>query len=329
MNAEDLLPSDQATSMFGPAVSHSAKDFADERLRFQIPVPESWPMRAHADSVRAVARNVDLVSWNAPDKTAGLEIKVCRIPRDINPVDWYAISIQRQDHKLLTYRTVPTASGELSDGVTREEDWLWRTVTLKNGQFIFMVRAGSIEKEYVSRAGSLLNPLLGFEFLKPSDQNSVEPEQEVNLRDEPVPLSLKIFDRWKHESATVGDQSTHSFRDGDDEIRIEQFPSNAATTHQQLIRKFTDRLNQLGASYQGAPIAELPEIPRFRSGAIARFPGKLNDQKVDAIVTTMKHDSCWISLQCIGASTEEDPIRWAITKRAYEVVRGSVAVATF
>jgi hypothetical protein len=156
--------------------------------------------------------------------------------------------------------------------------------------------------------------------------------QEVHT--EPLPFHFERPASWEIVKTTDVDRGTilqltgQHQRGATGQITVEVRKKSPELRLQCLVRDHAERLKADGIHLGGAPLIPITPPQWFQRAALFAPTATRDGCAFDAPVLLSEHDDALLLLALLGPTRDESPECWAINKRAFEIVRDSLAVGT-
>ena len=303
----------------------------DPRFHFRVVVTRDWKaidLSPRIPSVEQPLATVGLLRRvNAPE--ADLEVACAQLPREMDSADWLELYLERSKHEILTGRRMPTRSGDAADVLSRAAGengfFIFRTLTIKDGPFIFLLQGRVAESVYNRVADEFLLAVQTFALANPTGEPYSEPMDtyEVTM---PMPAQFLFPASWefKEDPHPLPGGTTFSLlnRRGDQcmgQFTFAAIPAEAEADHHGVLKTYVGELHNNGVQVP-APKIEPQEHPESFEGlwggaCIAEKDG----QPLDIRCCVARHPDGWLLFGLVGPNRGADAEANVINVRAFRL----------
>jgi hypothetical protein len=309
---------------------------AEECLQYRVIVPREWAATAaDLSSLASTGRFRSWLRFQNPETHAGLEISAAQLPREVNASDWVELVLREMDEEVVEARDFASPAGFLPDVLSRPSrtsggSWLRRTLAIRDADRLWGISALAPADVYPGMASNLFLSLSSFQLLHASGGPA-----EKLFRYEavaPVPFGFSYPEAWllKPLPAT-GDTARMVLANMREDVRAGSIMIEVAAarqhTLQSVLQRHMDLLTQAGISREEADVVPVAGHPPFSEVWCSAMQGSREGVRLELPVVIGRHSRAWVLAGLVTPDRGVSPVWWAVNKRAYEIVRGSLTIA--
>jgi hypothetical protein len=331
-------------------VPNSGDDLRSEFVPYQFPgLPElPWafrvaiparcrPLEGSPPGIEPGAIFTPLLLFAAP-APGSLEVFVSLtlLPQEMGAGDLALIAAERSGLRVLSRRDPDGTGADQSELIARESrgggPWLRWARVIKDGPRVFRIDAATPEEGFEDVAQTCGLTVRSFELLNPEGRPGAEDLVEV-MRGSLVPFSFRYPASWRLTEFAAGEDLAGFVLDfvHREKVRgtvtVELQHAGDGVPPSQHARAFRARLTADGFRLNGAPIVAEPP-PHGFSGAYIYAPPATwegRETSVGLFIGETGHATALMSFAC--PARWENPWAWALTRRAFEIVRSSISLS--
>lgn len=284
--------------------------------RYEIAIPDGWVVLAESPWQGDLAKRFSpLASYGTPQ--AGIDVVAARVGREVNPSDWLDIALREGGEQIRDCREYGSTGGWTSDVLTTNGRLCRRSLSSKTGDIVWVVSAWADLVSYPRLADTLYVCLSSFHSLEQSPQNDLQTEARAGVSFR-YPQGWILT--WEDAAARLG-SSHEGVLAGT--IIVEW---THGTSVERLLEQHLESLELDGLALLPAdPMAVEPARGLSVDSAVCVATQAIEDGselEVMAMAIAVGPYAAIVSL--VSPARSASPEWWAINKRAWEIVAGTL-----
>lgn len=334
---DPLFPCSLRVAMRGAAGSDCVRQpirCSDHRFNSEIACSAAFlPESPGAGQFSSLDGMQDLLFMRHSElRTASIRVMATRIPREVSAADFLSVFLDVSRESLIRSRVFRSPVGSipdfLSSHATIDQRKLIRRNALKDGDRLLVVETAAAENEYLRISETFLIALASFKLENPEQIYSAEAMQTVSLP--LLGVQFAIPASWRAQPADLADCRTRSrfidciANDSDAEIAVRVLPADAIESSASPPSHLTTA-NSSG--YGEGLYMPMPDELRnqcFDTLMALVAESRVNSRTVEHRVAVLSQSASSVLVSLTGPARRGGGMRWAINKRAFELVVESI-----
>jgi hypothetical protein len=265
-----------------------------------------------------------------------LEITVyaAQLPCEIGAGDCAEIDAEFSGAKVLQRRDWQEADGRqaeiMAEYQRNGESWIRRTRLAKDGNRAFRIDAAAPKTTFTSVAEEAAVAVMSFQFASPENAGCAESLQAVES-EFPVRFSFRYPASWTAERRVDGNSTYIEMRKRHEHVlvgtlRVEIHRMQPEMSASRYVRRYAEQLKAEGIFLNGAPIVPAKSPRGFLATHVFAPEARRDGAAMSVPLVGLEQAEAIALLGLVGPGRDVVPLWWAVNKRAFEIVRDSLAL---
>lgn len=270
---------------------------------------------------------------------AEIEVNAFLIPREIHPSDWLRFWLENNGYQIETGRNIPSTYGMVGDylstRVINGEQYIYRSLAIKDGNRMFLLTCRVLQKDYSVLAEEFLMAIKTFQLLNPTQERFAEPVKIFHV-EKPLTAQFLFPASWVYREDSTSPLNGTSFfllNTLNNKVVIGHFtlvmiPHEYEEDYRGIFQNYLEQIKSNGIKVEIKNLEPLFDVNENLQGV---WEGTLSASKDNEALEmrcgVIEHQQAWVLFALIGPIPSKSgygsPLTareiWMVNRRAYDI----------